>query len=153
MYDILNINEDKPTAQHTWNNLYNILKKILKKIYMYSMKITKYCTIQWFQICMNHNILITNKRLQYMGIKDDLLCTFCKTDIETTVHLLWDCSLTKDFLKSFLSWLRSFHIHIELSEKLFLFGLETKKKYQMSVNLFYCMQNITSTVPAATIIH
>ena len=120
---------------------------------MYSMKITKYCTIQWFQICMNHNILITNKRLQYMGIKDDLLCTFCKTDVETTVHLLWDCSLTKVILKSFLSWLRSFHIHIELSEKLFLFGLETKKKYQMSVNLFYCMQNITSTVPAATIIH
>ena len=76
MYDILNINEDKPTAQQTWNNLYNIQEKYWKKIYMYPMKITKYCTLQWFQICINHNILITNKRLQYMGIKDDPLCTF-----------------------------------------------------------------------------
>ena len=128
MYDILNINEDKPTAQQTWNDLYNIQEKDWKKIYMYPMKITKYCTLQWFQICINHNILITNKRLQYMGIKDDPLCTFCKTHVETTVHLLWNCSITKDFFKSFLSWLRSFHIHIELSEKLFLFGLESGEK-------------------------
>ena len=42
MYDILNINEDKPTAQQTWNNLYNIQEKDWKKIYMYPMKITKY---------------------------------------------------------------------------------------------------------------
>ena len=153
MYDILNINEDKPTAQQIWNNLYNIQEKDWKKIYMYPMKITEYCTLQWFQICINYNILITNKRLQYMDIKDDPLCTFCKTNVETTVHLLWDCSTTKDFLKSFLSWLRSFHIHIELSEKLILFGLETGEKYQMSVNLFYCMQNITYAVLAATINH
>ena len=89
---------------------------------MYPMKITKYCTLQWFQILINHNILITNKRLQYKGIIDDPLCTFCKTHVETTFHLLWDFSITKDFF----SWLRSFHIHIELSEKLFLFGLETR---------------------------
>ena len=97
MYDILNINEDKTTAQHTWNNLYNIQEKDWKKIDMYPMKITKYCTLQWFQICINHNILITNKRLQYMGIKDDPLCTICKTHVETTVHLLRDCSITKYF--------------------------------------------------------
>ena len=88
-----------------------------------------------------------------MGIKDDPPCTFCKTYIETTVHLQWDCSITKDVLQSFLSWLRSFHIHIELSEKLFLFGLESGEEFQMSVHLFCCMQNITSTVLAATIIH
>ena len=27
MYDILNVNEDKPIAQQTWNNLYNIQEK------------------------------------------------------------------------------------------------------------------------------
>ena len=87
----------------------------------------KVLTLQWFQICINHNILITNKRLQYMGIKDNPLCTFCKTHVETTVHLLWDCSITKVvFFK--LSWLRSFHIYIELSEKLVLFGLESGGK-------------------------
>ena len=35
-----------------------------------------------------------------MGIKDDSLCTFCKTHVETTVHLLWDCSL-KNIFKTF----------------------------------------------------
>ena len=76
MYDnLLNINEHKPTAQQTWSNLYNIQEKDWKKIYMYPMKITKYCTLQWFQIRINRNILIKNKCLQYMGIKDDPLCT------------------------------------------------------------------------------
>ena len=70
-----------------------------------------------------------------MGIKDDPQCTFCKTHVETTVHLLWDCSITKYFLKYFLSWMRSFHIHIELSEKLFLFGLESGGKVS-NVNKF-----------------
>ena len=64
---------------------------------MYPIKITKYCTLQWYQICINQNTLITNKRIQYMGIKDDPPCTFCKTYGETTVHLLCDCSITKDF--------------------------------------------------------
>ena len=32
MYDILNINEDKPIAKQTWNNLYNIRGKRLEKI-------------------------------------------------------------------------------------------------------------------------
>ena len=32
MYDILNINEDKPTAQQTWNNLYNIQEKDWKTV-------------------------------------------------------------------------------------------------------------------------
>ena len=34
----------------------------------------------------------------------------------------------KRFLKKKLSWLRGFHIHIELSEKLSLFGLESGEK-------------------------
>ena len=31
MFDILNINEDKPTAQQTWNSLYNIQEKTGKR--------------------------------------------------------------------------------------------------------------------------
>ena len=54
---------------------------------MYPMKITKYCTLQWFQININHNILITNKRIQYMGIKDDPLFTYCKIHEATIVGI------------------------------------------------------------------
>ena len=32
MYDILNINKDKPTAQQTLNNLYDIQEKLEKDI-------------------------------------------------------------------------------------------------------------------------
>ena len=32
MYNILNINEDKPTGQQTWNDLYTIQEKDWKKI-------------------------------------------------------------------------------------------------------------------------
>ena len=55
MNDILYLNEDKTT----WNGPYNIQGKDWEKINMYQMKITKYCTMQWFQISLNHNILVT----------------------------------------------------------------------------------------------
>ena len=33
MYGKSNVNEDKPTAQQTWNNLYNIQEKDWEKIF------------------------------------------------------------------------------------------------------------------------
>ena len=37
----------------------------------------------------------------HMGIKDDSLCTFGKTNVETTVHLLWNCTITQKHLNIF----------------------------------------------------
>ena len=77
MYNILNRNKEIPTGQVTWNKLYNITNNDWKNIYLFPFNITKYPAMQWFQISINHNILVTNKLLYQMRIKNDSLCTFC----------------------------------------------------------------------------
>jgi hypothetical protein len=42
------------------------------------------------------NILPTKDNLQKKGISLDPLCLFCKTEVETTKHILWDCPLAAD---------------------------------------------------------
>ena len=36
---------------------------------------------------------------------DSVLCTFCKKEIESLEHLLWQCSITEGFWQAFSSWL------------------------------------------------
>ena len=132
MYDILNYNNETPTAKQTWTNAYNFLDKEWKQIYLYPFKTTKYSQLRWFQIRINHNILVTNKLLHHMNITDDSSCTFCSTMEETIIHLLWSCSKTQDFLNLMISWFESFDIHIKLSEKLFLFGVESLRDQKLT---------------------
>ena len=69
MYNILNRNKEIPTGKATWNKLYNITNNDWKNIYLFPFNITKYPAMQWFQISINHNILVTNKLLYQMRIK------------------------------------------------------------------------------------
>ena len=128
MYDILNTNDEIPTGKQSWNKKYNFEEKDWKTIYMFPFKTTTYSLLRWFQVSLNYNILVTNKLLHYMKIKEDSICTFCTQEEETITHLLWQCNVTKVFLNFVTTWLQSFNIYIELSEELFLFGLEKEQR-------------------------
>ena len=95
---------------------------------MFPFKTTTYSLLPWFQVSLNHNILVTNKLLHHMKIKEESICTFCTQEEETNTHLLWQCNVTKEFLNFVTTWLQSFNIYIELSEELFLFGLEKEQR-------------------------
>ena len=88
MYNILNHNDEIPTAKQTWNKIYNFEEKEWQNIYKYPFKITQYSQLRWFQIRINHNILSTNKLLKHMKIIEDSSCTFCSLEEESTAHLL-----------------------------------------------------------------
>ena len=128
MYDILNTNDEIPTGKQSWNKKYNFEEKDWKTIYMFPFKTTTYSLLRWFQVSLYHNILVMNKLLHFMKIKEDSICTFCTQEEETITHLLWQCNVTKEFLNSITTWLQSFNIYIELSEELFLFGLEKEQR-------------------------
>ena len=122
MYDILNQNKDIPTGQLTWNKLYTFTAEDWSHIYTYPYTITKYPALLWFQISINHNILVTNKLLFQMKIRDDALCTFCKLNNETIIHLLWKCETTQQFIRAVTRWLKDYSITYTLSEEFFVFG-------------------------------
>lgn len=128
MYNILNKNKETPTAKQTWNRTYNFKDEDWKEIFMHPFITTKYSVLRWFQICINHNVLVTNKLLHHMKIKNNSVCTFCKLEDETISHLLWKCNKTQEFIKAVTTWLQKFNIHCYLSEESFLFGLEKTQK-------------------------
>ena len=55
--------------------------------------ITKYRS---FQYRLLQRGLVTNIQLQKWGIKDSKLCSFCKQDTETILHLLYYCPIVKE---------------------------------------------------------
>ena len=54
----------------------------------YPLGIIRYPAIQWFQLSISHNILVTNKLLVKMKIKNDPNCYYCESQEETIRHLL-----------------------------------------------------------------
>ena len=124
MYYLLNKTHEIPTGQNTWNKLYNIPENKWKNIHMFPFRTTKYLALQWFQISINHNVLVTNKLLFNMKINDDALCTFCQLSNESIVHLFWKCDKTQQFIRNVKIWLNSYDIHYDINEKYFLLGLQ-----------------------------
>lgn len=54
---ILNRNEEKPTSQAKWENIYSIEEETWKTIYYSPFQIFIGTKLQWFQIRINHRIL------------------------------------------------------------------------------------------------
>ena len=99
MYHILNQNKDIPTGKLTWNKAYNFTDEDWAKIYALPFETTKHSAVRWFQISINHKILVTNKILHNMKVRDDALCYYCHSCDESINHLLWSCDKTQTFIK------------------------------------------------------
>ena len=93
-----------------------------KAIHTFPFRVTSYPALQLFQISINHNILVTNKLLQQMKIKDDALGTFCQSNNESIVSFFWQCSKTQQFIRSISAWLSAYGIDCSISEKYFVFA-------------------------------
>ena len=78
IYNILNtiINNDSPTGMLSWNKKYAINTEGWKKIFEYPFKVTRYPAMQWFQTCINHNILVTNSFLYKAKLRNDQACYY-----------------------------------------------------------------------------
>ena len=107
----------------------------MEKIYFYPFCTIKYPAIQWFQISINHNILVTNNLLVKMKLKNDSNCCYCHSQDETIIHLLWTCDKIQLFLSDLLQWLRYYDIHCEITKELFIFGLDRKNVISKPLNI------------------
>ena len=82
----------KPKGESYWTEKYPDLnfEKIWKRVY-YGFK--SFCDAD-IDFKIRHNVLFTNHKLYFCKMIDSPLCTFCKTEIETTFHLFLDCNVT-----------------------------------------------------------
>ncbi|MCU7801313.1 MAG: hypothetical protein KZQ70_14570, partial [gamma proteobacterium symbiont of Lucinoma myriamae] len=123
IYDILNQNTDTPTGKNKWNETYQIDDKTWKNIYENPFQITKDTKLQWFQVQIDHKILVTNSFLNKIKLIDSASCTFCKTEIETIQHLIWGCSETQYLITLIKQWFQAKNLTLNLDETKFLFGI------------------------------
>ena len=76
-----------------------------KSIYLLPFKCTKITKLITFQFKLLHRRLATNSFLKKIGIKESDLCTFCKTEAESLIHLFWSCGVTSIFWQEFKQWI------------------------------------------------
>ena len=76
-----------------------------KSVYLSSFKCTKITKLIIFQFNLLHRRLATNSFLKKIGIKQSDLCTFCKTEAESLIHLFWCCGVTAIFWQEFKQWI------------------------------------------------
>ena len=94
-----------------------------------SFSILKFTTqdtkLRWLQFRILHLTLTTNRFVSKFKINQTDLCTFCNKKSETILHLLWECSIVKDFWDKLLLLLknRCFHAnHLVFNVKLIFYG-------------------------------
>ena len=107
----------------------------MEKIYSSPFCTIKYPAIQWFQISINHNILVTNKLLVKMKLQDNPYCYNCHSQEETITHLLWTCDKIQQFLSELSQCLRYCNIYCEITKELYIFGLNKKRAISKPLNI------------------
>lgn len=102
------------TGKVKWENILNN-NLDWKNIYKKSMETTNDNKLKILQFKILHRRIATNKFLEMIGIKDTMLCTFCKTNIETIEHLFFECVHTKSIL-IFVKHRINFHTFLKFPE-------------------------------------
>ena len=80
------------------------------KLPFYSTKATK---LTIFQFKLLHRRLATNDFLDKIGIRENDICTFCRTEKESLLQLFWSCSETFSFWQGFMKWLAENQIKLK----------------------------------------
>ena len=101
---------EKPRAsQAKWYRACNLNEEEIdwKKTFLLTRTCTKSTKIIIFHFKFLHRRLPTNSFLHKIAIKDNDLCTFCKEETDTLLHLFWQCKVTSHFWGSLFQWLQT----------------------------------------------
>ena len=120
-----------------WDNQFGTLN--WNRIFMKCYKTTIDVKLRWFQMRLLYRVLPTNRLLHIKRIKDNDMCNFCQTTIQTIPHLFWDCPHVVIFWRN----LNDTFIHklphaqnLQLSKELVLFGYKDNVYMDKPMDLF-----------------
>jgi len=104
-------------SQEKWCNDCNLSNENMnwKTVYKLPFRCTNISKLIIFQFNLLQRRLATNDFLNKIGVKEDFLCTFCKEEKETLIHIFWLCKKTQDFWKLFDMWLKENKIFLKLN--------------------------------------
>ena len=94
-----------PTSQNSLTKLLDLENVDWKKVYMLPRRVTIESSLRSFQYKILNNILYLNDRLYKFNIVDSPLCSLCKLEKESVIHLFCTCTVSKKLWKQLQSWL------------------------------------------------
>ena len=106
--------QTSPSAQSKMRNNYPQLVAEWKKIYSLPFTVTVETKLRELQYKILSDIAHTNDKLfRFKMIESPALCTFCQKDDESLEHLLFHCTITKNFWLTSSSWISELNISME----------------------------------------
>ena len=93
-----------PTARNSLIKLLGPTDINWKEVYMLPRQVTIETSLRSFQYKILNNILYLNEKLFKFKIADSPLCSLCKTENESMLHLFCECVVTSNLLEQFKLW-------------------------------------------------
>ena len=99
-------------------------------------KATKSVNLFYLHYKIITRTITTNKFLHAIDISDSSICTFCKRETETILHLFWHCSYTQSFIRDIDRELYTrYQIRFKNDEKSWFFLHETDEMQTLLITL------------------
>ena len=99
--------------------------------------------LRWFQYRLVHRILGVNSFLAKIGKGDTALCTFCKVENETLIHLFCKCEISSRFWSQVKDWFEeALDVSVYLDDMAILFGIRKKSWSALNLVLILCRFHI-----------
>ena len=113
-----------PTAQNPLINLLGLTDINWKKVYMLPRQATIESSLPSFQYKILNNILYLNEKFFKFKIVDSPLCSLCKTENESILHLFCECAVTSNLLEQFKLWVSDIFLFgkIDIDPQTIIFG-------------------------------
>ena len=111
-------------AHNKWESHFNDGHLNWSKIHELPFRCTIDTKLRFFQYKFIMRIIATNKFLLKCKKTTSNLCDFCYSNVETQIHLFFDCAIVQHFWGEFQQFLKTKNIDIELNRKIVCFGTE-----------------------------
>ena len=143
-YDQL-IQVDQIIRQEKWMNEVGYINDQEWNTYNSVIKDFNEVVLKDFQYKLTNKILVTKSFLHRIRKIEDNLCSYCKKEPETILHLFFDCDKVKEFWQSLQMWLlQNINLRINIDTKCILFSYQGKSKlenYLLAVAKHYIYKN------------
>ena len=132
----LSLSFQKPTSLKYFENLFHNFSFDWTRIFLLPRLVTLESRLRAFQYKILHNVLYLNKRLFKFQKVSSPLCSFCKRDEETVIHLYHACSVIKNIWLQLQSLLRGTVDVPSITPQSAIFGfLDTENTHFVIINL------------------
>ena len=106
VYKTIQVSNIKPTCIEKWRNRFPGHDINWENVFTDTYKLND-AYLRWFEMKILHRILPTQKLLHNMGLVASPICDFCENEVETILHLMWECPFTRLFWNRLSGWISS----------------------------------------------